>query len=308
MIPLLHVTTLLLAIAFAPAQGVVLEPKAKVAGTRILLRDLVADENEHGLSREILDLDVGRAPSPAFARVIDRRLIASLLPGIDVTGAETCSLESETATIERLDIEKAARELLENHALVTSETTIELVRSPITIVVAKGRDSRKLVPKLRGKPVARGPVTVQVDIEVDGSLVRSSQVGFELRTKGSFAVLAADIPRGTELSHDHVRFVEIDTTDVNVARIDPDLVVGQLARRDLKAGTPLRLTDYVAEALVKRGDHVRLVFKRGGLELETRGIAKGTASLGETVRIENADSKRPLVGTVAGPGIVVVDR
>lgn len=307
MIVVVIIPLLLLGSLAVPPSTIVLESTAEIAGTRILLRDLIADDNETALSAAMLDLDVGRAPSPAFTRMIDRRLVAELAPNCVVTGADTCAAKAATVTIERGEIERVARELLEKSPLVTGETTIELTRSPVAITVAKGRDSRILVPRLRGKPAARGPVTVQVDIEVDGALVRSSQVGFFLRTKGSFAVLNGDVPRGTALTPERIRWIEIDTTESNVIRVDPELVYGQLARRDLKTGTPLRFADFVSEALVKRGDFVRIVFKRGGLELQGRGIAKSNAAIGESIRVENADSKKPLVGKVAGPGIVVVD-
>lgn len=298
---------LLLAPLAPPPSTIVLEASAEIAGTRILLRDLVSDANEASLPAAVLDLDLGRAPSPAFTRVIDRRLVLELAPNCVVTGADTCSVQAATATVERAEIERVARELLAKSPLVTADTTIELLRAPVSIVVAKGRDSRNLVPRLRGSPTSRGPVTVQVDVEVDGRLVRSSQVGFFLRTKGSFAVLTSDLARGAELTADRIRWVEIDTTESNVIRVDPELLFGQIARRDLKSGTPLRFHDFVSEALVKRGDHVRIVFQRGGLELEGRGVAKSNGAVGESVRVENADSKKPLVGKVAGPGVVVVD-
>jgi flagellar basal body P-ring formation protein FlgA len=301
---------LLLTLCFGsvPAdREIILAARATTPGTRMLLRDFIADEHEAGLPTDLLDTDLGRAPSPCFPRIVDRRYVQSLMPSHRVGGATSCSVTADTVTITRVEIERIAREFLVNSPLVARTTAIEIVRSPSDFVVARGRTSRQLAPKVRGKLVPRGPVTVQVDVQVDGALVRTSTVGFDLRTQDTIAVLATDLPRGSELTAEHVRWIQLDTTNVVAVHVAPDLVLGQIARRDLKAGVPLRLADFAPETLVKRGDLVRIVFKRGGLELAGRGIAKANATLGESIRLENADTKQPLVGRVAGPGIVVVD-
>ncbi len=295
-----------LALATDGASSIRLPDEATTPGNRIRLRDLLSDSEEKKLDVDLLNLDLGRAPSPGFGRSIDRRLIESLAPNLKFDGATATIVRSETVTIDSKDIEKAARELLDKSSLIHEGTTVELTLPARSVEVAKGRDSRKLVPKLRGAPTCRGPVSIQIDIEVDGQLVRTAQVGYMLRTKDKIAVLKCDLPRGQELTENHFELVMLDTTNVASAQVDPTLVIGQMAKHDLKAGAPLRVEDFAPDAIIRRGDNVRILYRCGGLELESRGTAKSAGALGESIRVENADSKKTITARVAGPGLVVI--
>ena len=66
---------------------------------------------------------------------------------------------------------------------------------------------------------------------------------------------------------------------VGAAVADPAQAVGRVARRTLSAGAVLSATDLVAQRLIRRGDNVALVSRRGGVEVRVVGKALGVASL-----------------------------
>ena len=89
---------------------------------------------------------------------------------------------------------------------------------------------------------------------------------------------------------------------------DPQLAVGRVARRALGAGTVLGAGDLVAPRIIRRGDSVALVSRRGGVEVRVAGKALGDAGQDERVSVENLSSRRVVQGTVIAGGDVLVSR
>ncbi|MEI2796900.1 flagellar basal body P-ring formation chaperone FlgA [Pseudoxanthomonas sp. F11] len=95
---------------------------------------------------------------------------------------------------------------------------------------------------------------------------------------------------------------------VGAAVADPAQAVGRVARRTLSAGAVLSATDLVAQRLIRRGDNVALVSRRGGVEVRVVGKALGDAGENERVTVENLSSHRVVQGVVGPGGDVWVSR
>ena len=66
--------------------------------------------------------------------------------------------------------------------------------------------------------------------------------------------------------------------------------------------------DLVAPRIIRRGDSVALVSRRGGVEVRVAGKALGDAGQDERVSVENLSSRRVVQGTVIAGGDVLVSR
>ena len=95
---------------------------------------------------------------------------------------------------------------------------------------------------------------------------------------------------------------------VGAAVADPAQAVGRVARRMLPAGAVLASTDLVAQRLIRRGDNVALVSRRGGVEVRVAGKALADAGENERVTVENLSSRRVVQGIVGAAGDVWVSR
>ena len=95
---------------------------------------------------------------------------------------------------------------------------------------------------------------------------------------------------------------------VGAAVADPAQAVGRVARRTLSAGAVLSATDLVAQRLIRRGDNVALLSRRGGVEVRVVGKALGDAGENERVTVENLSSRRVVQGVVGPGGDVWVSR
>lgn len=113
------------------------------------------------------------------------------------------------------------------------------------------------------------------------------------------------IARGTALTAADLDWQRFPANRIRAGAIeDPDDLIGTVARRPLRPGRAILGRDVELPRLVERGRSVRLVFADPGLRLVALGVAQETGTLGEVVRVVNADSDRAVTGIVAGPGEV----
>lgn len=77
-------------------------------------------------------------------------------------------------------------------------------------------------------------------------------------------------------------------------------LVGRTVARRLTAGRPIREDDLRRERLVTKGERVRVVFRRGGLELLLEASALEDGAAGDLVRVLNPNGGRELRGVVVG--------
>jgi flagella basal body P-ring formation protein FlgA len=78
------------------------------------------------------------------------------------------------------------------------------------------------------------------------------------------------------------------------------------ARRQLRAGQALRVTDLAKPDLVTRDQNVTLIYESSGLYLTIRGKALEGGTEGDVVNVLNLQSKRTVSGVVVGRGQVSV--
>ncbi|TKS55277.1 flagellar basal body P-ring formation protein FlgA [Luteimonas yindakuii] len=122
-------------------------------------------------------------------------------------------------------------------------------------------------------------------------------------------VLARSVASGQPITADVFIAEQRDATRIaGVAIADPADAVGRVARRTLSAGSVLTAGDLVAPRLVRRGDTIALVSRRGGVEVRMVGRALGDAGEHERVSVENLSSRRIVQGTVDPDGNVLVSR
>jgi len=83
---------------------------------------------------------------------------------------------------------------------------------------------------------------------------------------------------------------------------DADALVGQAARRPLRAGAVATARDIAAVQVVKAGDVVTLVFEDEGVSLALQAKAVTSGGVGETITALNTASKKTIQAVVSGPG------
>ena len=87
---------------------------------------------------------------------------------------------------------------------------------------------------------------------------------------------------------------------------DPDMMVGQAARRALRAGAAVSGHDVSALQAVKANEIVTLTYDNEGVSLSLQAKALTGGAVGETINVQNVTSKKTVQAVVTGPGQAAV--
>lgn len=146
---------------------------------------------------------------------------------------------------------------------------------------------------------AAGRFTAILTVRVqDGTINRLSMAG-TAEAEVEVPVPGRPVDEGAVLERS-----DLDLAWVPERRLRPDTVlamaglVGQEADRRLMPGRPVRAGDVQAPRLVRRGDVVTIVYAQAGLELRARGRALEDGAMGDSIRLQNVDSRREIRATV----------
>jgi flagella basal body P-ring formation protein FlgA len=295
---------LFIATPTSKAHAIALKSQAIITGNMITLGDLFDDlkkDNERIL---------GPAPQPGQNMVLNARTLLRVAHAFDLTwrpktSYEQITLRRDATIIGSSAIEKSVKEQLQKEGL-SSGFKVNFYQA---------------YPKI----ILPGNVAANVDVK---------SISFD-RSKNRFSVLLAapsvDNPIQTlELSGEVVKTVTIpvakdmvqngdliDKTMVNWVEIEErqlqsDTIINfedlhnMTPRRVLLSGKPISSKDIIAPRLVERGNEVTMVYKHAGMDLTARGKALQGGSKGDTIRVVNLASSRPIEAQVTADRIVTV--
>ena len=136
-------------------------------------------------------------------------------------------------------------------------------------------------------------------VRVSGALINTAEV----------VTLARALSRGETVRESDIVVERKPRSEVSPDVIGrPQAVIGQAARRALRAGQTLRPVDLMKPDLVARNDTVTILFEVPGIVLTAHGKALASGGEGDLVPVLNPQSKRVVQATVQGPGLLVVGR
>jgi flagella basal body P-ring formation protein FlgA len=128
----------------------------------------------------------------------------------------------------------------------------------------------------------------------------------EIKVFGQALVATRPLNFGQAVGADDVRLQEVEftrETGGGVAIADPRQIEGKTTARMIAAGQTLRQDYFRSPPAVGAGDAVKVVYSGQGFNISTNGRALGSASDGQSVRVQT-DTGRIVQGT-ARPGRIV---
>ncbi len=120
-------------------------------------------------------------------------------------------------------------------------------------------------------------------------------------------VLAQPIARGEIIRDSSVVLQEFKRSPAGIDYITGiETLIGMAAKRPLRAGVPLRVTDIAEPNIIKKGDLVTIAFEAAGLSLSIRGKALEDGIQGQSIRVMNTQTNRSFEGVATAAGYVLV--
>jgi flagella basal body P-ring formation protein FlgA len=135
----------------------------------------------------------------------------------------------------------------------------------------------------------------------------SIYVGATIALERPVITVTRELPRKHILTEDDLISLRRDVYSLRGGySVDANDLIGQELKRALRSGDVVYNYQLQAPDIIKKGDKVTVITRRGSLSVMSDGIAMGDASKGEKVRVENERSSRIIQARVTGPGTVEV--
>ena len=147
----------------------------------------------------------------------------------------------------------------------------------------------------------------RVGLFLNGQFIKTVNVVGEVK-----AQVRATAPTRWMKPKEVVRAEDITVIMVDVPSLTHDFmlkeedVIGKQVLRSLSPRRPIRKIMLEEPPVVRKGDRVMLEVRRGGLLVQTIGLAKATGRSGDTILVQNKNSGREVIGTILGAGLVEV--
>ena len=148
-------------------------------------------------------------------------------------------------------------------------------------------------------------VNVPIDVDVDGSFVRTVFVGYRMQQYVRTAVAAHDLVAGTVIA----------ASDLTMARVPyggrmgngTRVLVGRKIVVPFRKGQPVYIEETQTNMIVKPGSSVVLIVNDGGVSVVASAVARTGGALGDEVDVYNPNTNKTISGTVVGPDRVQLD-
>ena len=150
----------------------------------------------------------------------------------------------------------------------------------------------------------RSPLRMRFIATCRGGEGWSRKVQARARIAADVVVAATDLPARQALADSDVIVEQRDITGIADYYADPADVIGMAGRRTLRSGDVLRKRYLTAAVLVHRGDPVRIVARKDGIEVQMGGEVLDSGAADDIVRVRNLSSGKVLRARVTGIGEV----
>jgi flagella basal body P-ring formation protein FlgA len=279
----------------------VLRARVAVTGNVVRIGDVIDNAGPAAKIAIYRAPDLGTTGTLSTAQVI-ATLRSHQVIGVDTRDLSEISVTRLARTFKSGDLElEVARALEHKNGLgeaadlkMTFDREVEDVRLDASHTGALQMTSLRFEP--RGN---RFDIAFEIANENFATPTRLRFTGSVVETTAT-AVPTRNFERGEILKPDDVVIERRPKAEAGGDLATRDRAVGMQARRQLRAGQPLKLADIGKPDLVLRDQNVTLTYETAGLYLTIRGKAMENGAEGDVVNVLNLQSKRTVSGVVIG--------
>jgi flagella basal body P-ring formation protein FlgA len=284
-----------------------LRANVTVAADIVRVGDLVENAGAAGAIPVYRAPDLGTTGTLPVAQVL-AALRAQQVIGVDTHDLKEISVTRAARIVESSEIqEQVARALERRNGLGEAANLTLTFDRELSDVRLDASNSGALQPlAVRYEPRSnRFDVTFEIANDNGTAPAKLRFTGTAIETVEA-AVLARNVERGEVLKASDVVIERRTKAEIGTDLAARDRTVGMQARRQLRAGQPIKNADIAKPDLVTRDQSVTLTYQTAGLYLTVRGKALEGGTEGDAVSVMNLQSKRVITGTVTGRGQVSI--
>ncbi len=291
---------------FADSVTVTVPERVYVQGPVITLGDLAdisGDDRE--MVNRLREVKLGSAPAPGRSMVFTPEVLGGWLAssGIDYSGviwkipANVSVTTSSQAVGNQNIIDTAAKFIAQRTGATDGSITITPLYRPQDVLAPPGKVD--LTVDLPFGIHYNVPTTANVAITIDGQYFTKVSIPYDVKLYKEVLVTTRTIPQKEMITKDSLRLERMDVGRITSGYFtDIDKVAGLVSRRQLPQGTVVN--EYMLEkaSVIKHGSTVVIMARLGDLIVTTSGVALQDGSVGQSIRVQNTNSKKIITARV----------
>jgi flagella basal body P-ring formation protein FlgA len=284
-----------------------LRASVTISGDVVRIGDLIDNAGTAALIAVYRAPDLGTTGTLPAAQVL-AVLRAHQVIGVDTRELRQIQVTRLARTLDGKDIEQQVARALEHRSGLGDAANLKLTfdRDVQDLKLEASNTGAMQTLSARYEPrSARFDVSFEIANDNAAAPTRLRFTGTAIETVEA-AVLARDLDRNEVIKSSDVVVERRPKAEISGDAATRDRAVGMQARRQLRAGQALRVTDLAKPDLVQRDQNVTLIYESVGLYLTVRGKALDNGTEGDVVSVLNLQSKRTVSGTVVGRGQVSI--
>ena len=307
-------TALLFFCMIGQSQALVVEfrDSAAVEGNTITLGDIASINGNQDIAAALASRQVGQAPPPGESTVLDCSHIAdSLTPSLAGTDKITWK-GADSVRIKRLAQQVSTEKIIEiidaflaknKDKMPNAEIRFVPAEQPLPFTVQTGDLDWEVVPS---NPAIIGSNRFSLIFKVDGKVRKNMSVRGKIEAMAKVAIASEQIEKDALLQPTQFTMMVKDISELDKPCLNVQEIIGKKASRLIRSGAVLTSSLIETPPMVRRGESVKIMVRQGELELTALGTAQADGIKDQTIRVENASSKKVINGRVTAPGLVEV--
>ncbi|PCE23724.1 flagella basal body P-ring formation protein FlgA [Paraburkholderia acidicola] len=305
------------------AVAIDLQPQVEVHDVQVTLGDVARIRaRDPQLQAELIGLPLGRAPL-AGERVRLRRDVLQrwIVARTDIdpqqidwsdTAYSEIRLATQMLSGDRI-VHCASDDLSAWLSRSDAQVRVDVVAVPADVPVPPGvltLKARQRSPRASDAALLAKRMSVWVDVLVNGALVRTVPVDFDVNARAPAYVATRELTTGSTLAPDSLAVREVELSGRAALPLRPtddagtggDTLNKLRLRRPLVAGDALSRSDVERVPVVTRGEWAMLNDSQGSLQLESRVEVLEDGLTGQTIRVRLPNASSSIAARVVGPG------
>ncbi len=298
--------------AVAAQISVNFQASATVTDSRIVLADIAVIKPEGSKADAIGKLPVAAAPVPGATKELRTvSVITSLrnraeVADVDWQGSETIVVQRKGTRVDKEQLQKIVEDYLkENEAkLPKAEIRLASFRAPEQIYLPSGTLSWKVTPS---RPDIMSSASFSIQFSIDGAPAGNCVVQGRVEAYADVVIAKTTLHKDDLVTEDKIAVEKRRIDRMKNPVFSPDEILDMQVGRTINAGNPIEHEHINSPPVIKKDDLVKILARKGALNISASGIAREDGRQGETIQVKNVSSNKLIHCRVDGPGIVSVE-
>ena len=280
-------------------------PDSVVYGENFVLGDIAElDGFDVETIQKIAEVKIGRSPLPGRSIVIRRGQIQSRLKRkfknykFAIQVPKRALVSRASLKVSKEQIREIVTQEVKKRYEAFDDVKITIRTRLKDVFIPKGKASFTLQQIGKNKQIG-GYTTWKLQLRLDQKVVKQVLVRVKVDVTDEVMVAKGKIQKGRSIeSSDLVKIRKDISKERWNYQIQPDLLVGQTARRDILKNEQLRSRLVEAPTVLQKGSPVRLVYKTNNLFLTNIAIALRSGKKGDLIPVRTVKSKKTIYAIV----------